>query len=486
LNCIKKMSFLVYFGFFVVAAVAIYFIKDFLSRPGSISQGKWTDKLKDPSAKTRGFYDVAIVGAGPSGSTCGYYMAKAGAHVLLLDKAKFPRDKHCGDAVCKTAIEILIDMGVYEKLIKENKAKIADSGGFVSPGGLSYVGASHEELGTIPAAIAVKRTNLDEAIAMAAKAAGADLKEEHEVTDAKFDASKGLWTVTIKNGTTFQARTLVCADGATSQLAIKLGIVSGAPQGSCSRAFIKGGTHAFKADGVVFYNKALLPGYAAIFKHPNEELNYCCYLIPGNPKVVNDDLKKWHDYLLDEDLNLRAALGTDKGYQIDIEPMRAGSLRLGGVPVTYMEHGLVTGDAAGMIDPLTGEGIHHAMDGGKMAAQTLLECIQKGNYSIDAMKVYHQRWMYAFGSDFPWSMAICQFLYHYPIFLDAATKAVQRKGNKFLARWADIMTGRVPKIHLLRPEFVIVITFEFLLLLAKKVVGLEKPKKLTVSGKDPY
>jgi len=42
----------------------------------------------------------------------------------LLEKKKFPRDKHCGDAVCKTAIEILIDMGVYDRLIKENKAHV--------------------------------------------------------------------------------------------------------------------------------------------------------------------------------------------------------------------------------------------------------------------------------------------------------------------------------------------------------------------------
>jgi hypothetical protein len=101
---------------------------------------------------------------------------------------------------------------------------------------------------------------------------------------------------------------------------------------------------------------------------------------------------------------LKAALGDS----YKIETMRAGVLRLGGVPTSYGEHVLVTGDAAGMIDPMTGEGIHHAMDGGKMAGQTLLECIKQGNYSAEAMKVYQQRWMYAFGSDFTWSDNICQ------------------------------------------------------------------------------
>ena len=75
------------------------------------------------------FYDVVIVGAGPSGSTAAYYLAKAGKKVLLLEKKKFPRDKICGDAVCKTAIEILHEMGIYQELIKENKALVVSCKG---------------------------------------------------------------------------------------------------------------------------------------------------------------------------------------------------------------------------------------------------------------------------------------------------------------------------------------------------------------------
>lgn len=70
---------------------------------------------------------------------------------------------------------------------------------------------------------------------------------------------------------------------------------------------------------------------------------------------------------------------------------------------------------------------------------------------------------------------MCQLTYRYPILLDAATAAIKRKGDKFLARWADIMTGRVPKIHLLRPEFVIVIGFELTGLLVKRLLGRGTP-----------
>jgi len=216
-----------------------------------------------------------------------------------------------------------------------------------------------------------------------------------------------------------------------------MGLVTEPPQGTCSRAYVQGGTHKFDADGVVFYNKGLLPGYAALFRHPNDEVNFCTYIIPGNPKVTNDDLKYWHDYLMKSDPNVSKALG--KNYKI--ENMKAGSLRLGGIDKSFDKQMLIVGDAAGMIDPMTGEGIHHAMEGGKIAATWLNAAIAKGNFSEEVFKGYHDEWKFRFGNDFAWSMNICQILYRFPILLDAAAQAVNRKGDQFLARWADIMTG---------------------------------------------
>lgn len=78
------------------------------------------------------------------------------------------------------------------------------------------------------------------------------------------------------------------------------------------------------------------------------------------------------------------------------------SLRLGGEKQSSGDHVLVVGDAAGMIDPLTGEGIHHAMEGGKIAAEFLGEAFMQGNYDSEAMRIYHGRWMKRFGYDFKW------------------------------------------------------------------------------------
>ncbi|KAK2185935.1 hypothetical protein NP493_218g01022 [Ridgeia piscesae] len=104
-------------------------------------------------------------------------------------------------------------MGLYEKLLATNKAKVSDSGGLVSPCGLSFIGRSKEKLGHIPAAIACKRIHLDNAIAMAAKQAGADLQENCSVSDVTFDDTEGLWTLALDNNDkVFKARVLVGAD----------------------------------------------------------------------------------------------------------------------------------------------------------------------------------------------------------------------------------------------------------------------------------
>ena len=62
--------------------------------------------------------------------------------IALLDKAHFPRDKYCGDAVCTPAINLLSEMGVLKELQDNNEVHFADNGGFISPSGISYIGKS--------------------------------------------------------------------------------------------------------------------------------------------------------------------------------------------------------------------------------------------------------------------------------------------------------------------------------------------------------
>jgi geranylgeranyl reductase family protein len=432
-------------------------------------------------------YDVCIVGAGPAGSVTAYFCARAGLRVLLLEKKKFPRQKICGDAVCTLAQDIMERMesatgkgSVLDEILREGKGHPASNGGLVSPAGYSYIGNSVGEgdSGKLArsAVIAIKRIVLDEKLARSAAYAGANLLEEVSVESARFDTGKALWSISgertgsAPEEASYQARVLVCADGAPSRLAMQLGIVKEAPQGTCSRAYVKAGSHNYAADGTVIYNLNLLPGYMAIFREVNDELNYCCYIIPGNPRVRNDDLSRLHHGFVKEDFYLSRALGP----RAELEPMKAGSLRLGGVPRSYADNLLIVGDAAGFIDPLTGEGIHHAMDSGVMAAEVLKEAFKHSDMSARFLSNYQRRWMRAFGYDFKASMRLAQILYRFPILLDAATLCIEKQGDEFLAEWARIMTGQRPKSQLFRPYIMFAMAKELILLVILRTLGLER------------
>ena len=74
-----------------------------------------------------GSSNVAVVGASPGGSTAAAFLARAGLHTLLLDKARFPCDKACGDAVCTKSLRILHELGLIEAVECEICAVRADT-----------------------------------------------------------------------------------------------------------------------------------------------------------------------------------------------------------------------------------------------------------------------------------------------------------------------------------------------------------------------
>jgi geranylgeranyl reductase family protein len=400
-------------------------------------------------------YDVAVVGAGPAGATCAYYLARGGARVLLLERKRFPRDKLCGDAVCTGAQIHLERMGVLAELEREEKGQWAAVGGLISPSRIGFIGNSATPLGR-PLVIAVKRIWLDEKIARAAARAGARLVEEAHVSGGRRDA--GGWTldVTIEGrAAPVRARAVVAADGALSRLTTALGIPTPPPDSVCSRAYVKAGTHRFDADGVVVYRLDLAPGYCALFREARGDLNFCTYVIPGGRAQLGD-LWAIHHRILAEDPYIRRALGP----AAVIDKMRAAPLRLGGVAKSHHERLLVVGDAAGHIDPLTGEGIHLAMDGGEIAARTLVEAIDAGDFSERFLSRYERRWKKAFGRDFFWSRQMARAFARAPFFVDVTAGLMQRRGAEYMAEWGKIMTGAAPKLQFLRPAILLPLAVE--------------------------
>ncbi len=421
-------------------------------------------------------YDVIVVGAGPAGATAAYYLAVAGKRVALLEKASFPRDKYCGDAWCAPALDILEDMGVLQRLEAEGLVRDTTSGGFISPSGESYVSVGQERGAPGTRCYAIKRIICDERIARRAVAVGAELFEAANVVGARLEQD-GLWTVECHDARRFRCTMLVAADGANSRLARALGVVVGPPQAVASRQYVRGGTHNFKSGGVLFYPTYILPGYVALFRHYDDDLDVGCYALPGGA-VSSKGLKDLYDNEIRHDPFIQRALGPHAAF---MEPVRIAPLRLGGVPQSSARQFVAVGDAAGQTDPLTGEGIHTGMIGGRLAAQTIEELFASGDFSEAACARYHRRWMAAFGRDFPASAAGARFITRLPLVLDAANVVAQRKGDAFMAEFGAAMTGVKPKTTFLKLGVAIPMAAEVL-----RQLFLRKVYRSSVSEEQRY
>ncbi len=393
-------------------------------------------------------FDVCIVGAGPGGSSTAFYLAKQGKNIVLLDKEKFPRRKICGDAISQRAQIHLERMGVLQEILDEGKGHYSAVGGLVSPRRITYIDNSAEELGS-HLIMSIKREIMDEKMVRAAVREGAKLIEEYNVKEVKFLKNKKFWEVKSfnKEQGIIKAKVLIAADGATSKISRSLGILDSPPEAVCSSVYIQAGTHQYKDDGVCLYTQDIVPGYLALFKEADGDVVFCCYIIPGG-RYKSEDLQHVHQLFLTGEPYVAEALGP----KAKIEPMKSGPLRLGGVKKSYAKNFLIVGDAAGHIDPLTGEGIQYAMDAGEIAAKTLEEAFEKEDFSERILKVYQKRWMKSFGKDFKWSSRMVRVLAKVPIFLDAFAYLCNKKGVKYLLKWATIMTGSEPKLNFFKPN----------------------------------
>ncbi|MFX0002565.1 MAG: geranylgeranyl reductase family protein [Candidatus Hodarchaeota archaeon] len=408
-------------------------------------------------------YDVCIVGAGPAGSTCAYYLSKKGINPLILEKKKFPRDKICGDAFPQRAQIHLEKMGILQKLIEEKKGRWTAQGGIVSPRGIVYTGDSYAQTKS-HLVISVKRKIIDDMLIKTAVAAGAILVENYSVKEVVFDEKKEYWIIHPKKGEEelYYAKILILADGATSHIAQSLGIVKGPPETVCSRSYVKAGTYKFNQDGIIVMPMNLIPGYCALMREADDDLVLCCYIIPfGDTRTEN--LYNIHHDLISNNPFISDALGPNA----ELEEMKAAPIRFGGISQSYDQHLLIVGDAAGMIDPLTGEGLQYAMDAAEIAADIIIEAFKQNDFTKQFFKRYQTKWMKSFGKDFKWSIRMAHFCAKHPIFFDAFASLSQKKGDKFMVEWGKIMTGSKKKINFFLPKLAFPLLIETLRLKRK-------------------
>jgi flavin-dependent dehydrogenase len=308
--------------------------------------------------------DVIIAGAGPAGTIAAVVLARAGARVLLLERARFPRHKLCGDSINPGAVSILERLGLSHVL----------DAGLPIAGMLVSGEQSVRVVGRYPAGVrgvSLPRAVLDERLAAAAVQAGARLEEGTLVRGAVIgDAGVGGVEVSGRHGTIHRiaARVVIAADGHFSRVARPLRLSRAATR---PRRWAIGGYFDHVA-GVAEHGEMHVrrDHYIGVAPVPGGVTNACIV-------SARRSLLRRRNVLadcLDNDPILRDRFAGAR--------MIGPSTVLGPLAVDAGAAGspglLLAGDAAGFIDPMTGDGLRFAFRGGELAAVEALRALERG------------------------------------------------------------------------------------------------------------
>lgn len=310
--------------------------------------------------------DVAIVGAGPAGTAAAIILARAGRSVVVVDKARFPRDKCCGDGLTAAALRHLDHLGLDPATVPSWEP--LDGVQIRIPAGTEQRFALPPGPG-IYAAVA-RRTDLDSALVDLARAAGAEVVEGVAVTAASASPD-GPVELSLSDGSVLASWYAVGADGMWSPLRKMLGVATPGYLGdwhAVRQYFAHTGPEA--RDMWVWFEEDLLPGYAWSFPLPGGGANVG-FGIHRRPDIPTGSMKAvWADLLARP--HVARVLGPDaepegvwKAWPI---PTRIGSSPLSAAGGRV----LFVGDAARAGDTMTGEGIAQAFDTAQLATAAIL------------------------------------------------------------------------------------------------------------------
>lgn len=339
--------------------------------------------------------DICIIGAGPGGALTALRLAQFGIPCLLVDKAVFPRDKICGDALSGKVVEVFrkLDPSLMDRF-SEHPEQVGSWGvSFVAPNTKSLRVPFKKEFSKeeqAPGFIS-KRIDFDNFLIEECRK-HPEINLIEGLALEKFERVEGGWNLSDKKRTqVIETRLVIAAGGAHSRFAKEFGGMKVEPKHYCAgiRAYYKG-IEGMDDDNFIelHFLKDLLPGYFWIFPLPGGYANVGVGMrsdVVGRDKV---NLKKRLLEVIEDYPQLRERFQNAEM----VDDMKGFGLPLGSKKRPISGDGfMLIGDAASLIDPFTGEGIGNALYSGYFAAEHARSALASGDVSAQAFKAYDKQ-----------------------------------------------------------------------------------------------
>jgi len=322
-------------------------------------------------------WDAVVVGAGPAGATTALLLARAGASVLLLDRARFPRDKACSEYLSPATTEILERLGADVLAAVEGAAHAKLYGmKVVAPCGTAMCGRFRG--GPRPYSFALPRTTFDTILLAAAGRAGAVVREGVAVENLVLDHGTVAGVVGRSgNRETYRSRVVVGADGLRSVVARRLGLVRSSPPRRV--AFT---AHVADVEGIDGVGELHVGERGYVGLGPVGGGITTVALVLPLATVRREGRSGERDFRT----RFFAELEQFPGLAGRFDPRRLVRDVLATGPFAQWSRtavapgggALLVGDAADFFDPFTGQGIHSALRGAELAAACLIPALAQG------------------------------------------------------------------------------------------------------------
>lgn len=406
--------------------------------------------------------DVLVSGAGPAGSAIAYHLGKMGLRVIVAESEKFPRDKVCGDAVSPIAINELHLMGLTNSSVFKKANEITKVGLFVENDHAIVDLVLPEEL-PYHARI-IPRLLLDNSLFEHAKKMGAVVKEQTRVLSYKTFPNKVVTTLQHGNKQfELVSKILIGADGSRSVV----------------RRILRNETFddGFQLIGLrAYYDQVGGPRDRMDVYFIEENFPGIYWFFPEGESGANIGLATLSKTFPYKPQQVKKLLTDHIAHNKDIrDRINGGSLRdkIEGWPITFYDakkavtgnRVILVGEAAGLINPLSGDGIQYALLSARWASEILAKCFRDDDFSAPKLGSYKRVLDEQLGYDLAFSNLIVHFPRNkslLPVWMKAVETLVARAKDdqKFGEIIVGISEGTFPSFKALTFDFVLKILLQ--------------------------